>query len=108
MAGDENDARKRGEIESARDAVGRDSLNPILLRREQAMQQTVRQLGYRSLPALSEEYRAVKLKPLLAEGQRFLLATDPISRPLLTELMHRELKLPASRIRRGDTDRVRR
>jgi hypothetical protein len=108
MAGDENDARRRAELYSARAALWRDSFNAILARREQAVQQTVRQLGYKSIAALSEEYRAVKLKPLIAEGNRFLLATDNIYKPLLTEISQRELKISVGKMRRGDIERLRR
>jgi hypothetical protein len=107
MLANEPDAKRRTEIESARAATWRDLLNPILARKEDAIQRLAKQLGYKSYVALSEEQRWVDLKPLIAEGHRFLVATDPIYRPLLAEVAEKELHIPVRDLRRGDFARLR-
>jgi hypothetical protein len=107
IASEENDRKRRAELESARAAVWRDTLNPILLRKEEASQALARQLGYPSYVALSEEYRLVDLKPLIAEGHRFLGATDAVYQALLGEVARKELHLSAKEMRRSDLARLR-
>src|SRR5206468_8247716 len=107
MIKDEVDAGRRAEIELARAAVWRDVLNPVLERKEQAAQRVAKQLGYSSYVALSEEQRLVEVKPLLAEGRRFLDATDALYRPLLAEVAEKELGAKVSELRRADLSRLR-
>jgi hypothetical protein len=49
----------------------------------------------------------VELKPLIVEGHRFLVATDPIYRPLLAEVASRELHIPVRELHRSDLMRLR-
>jgi hypothetical protein len=107
LSKDEKDAGRRGEIEKARAEVWRDVLNPILARKEQEAQKIAKRLGYASYVALSEESRLVDLKALLAEGHRFLVATDELFKPLLAEVAQKELGLTLDKLRRSDLPRLR-
>lgn len=107
LANDEKDAARREEIEQARAQIWKDVLNPILARKEEAVQKLARELGYASYVALSEEYRRVDLKWLIAEGERFTVATDAVYRPLLDEVAQKELGVPAAKLRRADLGRLR-
>jgi hypothetical protein len=104
---DEKDAARRAEIEKARAAVWKDVLNPVLARKEQVAQQLARQLGYPSYVALSEEQRLVDVKALLAEGHRFLVATDPLYQPLLADVAKKELGIEVAKLRRSDLPSLR-
>jgi hypothetical protein len=107
LAGQEADAKRRAEIESVRATVWRDTLNPILERKEAESQKLARELGYPSYVQLSEEYRMVELRPLIAEGRRILEATDPLYKRLLAEVADQELHLPVEKLRRSDLARLR-
>src|SRR5262249_29885960 len=85
LAGEERDAQRRAEIESVRARVWKETLNPILERKEAESQKLARELGYHSYVQLSEEYRLVDLAPLIAEGRRILDATEPLYKRLLAE-----------------------
>jgi len=103
----EEDAQRRAAVEKARAGVWRDVLNPILQRKEEEAQRLAMKLGYRSYVALSEEVRMVSLKDLLAEGHRYLEATDALYRPLLAEVARKELGMEVSQLRRADVVRLR-
>ena len=99
------DRRARLVQESAR--IRKDVLNPIHRRKEQVAQRVARELGYRSFVALSEDVRGFKLQELLAEGERFFLATDDIYRELLAEGVRRQLGMEVAQLgRRGDLLRL--
>ncbi|HEY8207010.1 MAG TPA: hypothetical protein VIG99_06005 [Myxococcaceae bacterium] len=103
----EQDAAKRAAIEKAQATVWKDVLNPILARKEEETQKLAKTLGYGSYVALSEESRMVSLKDLLAEGNRFLQATDALYQPLLAEVAKKELGLEVSKLHRADIVRMR-
>ncbi len=107
LSKEEKDADRRLELEKARATVWRDTLNPILQRKEAEAQRLAKALGYASYVALSEEVRAVDLKALIAEGRRFLKATDGLYQPLLAEVAQRELQVDAQKLRRADISRLR-
>jgi hypothetical protein len=107
LGNDENDAKRRAEIESAKAAVWRDTLNPILARKEEAVQRLAKQLGYPSYVALSEEARLVALRPLIVEGHRFLSSSDALYRRLLADVADKELRIPVEKLRRSDIGRLR-
>ncbi len=107
LAREEKDAGRRQQMEQARAAVWRDTLNPILQRKEAQVQRLAKELGYASYVAFSEEVRMMDLKTLIADGRRFLAATDGLFRPLLEEVAQRELQTPADKLRRADIPRLR-
>jgi len=107
LANQESDAGRRAAIESARAQVWKTTLNPILERKELESQKLARELGYRSYVQLSEEFRLVELPPLIEEGKRILLATEPTYKRLLAEVADKELHIPVDKLRRADLGRLR-
>ena len=63
----ENDPEKRQELQAAQAKVWQDVLNPIHAAAEEREQELSRQLGYESYVAISEEFREVDLKKLIAQ-----------------------------------------
>ena len=106
LANDESDAKRRAEIDAARARVWRDTLNPILERKEIEAQKLAKELGYPSYVRLSEELRLVDLRSLIVEGRRILDATEPVYKKLLAEAADKELNIPVNRVRRSDVGRL--
>lgn len=104
---DEEDPARRAAIDQARAEVWRNELNPILAKKEAEAQRLARSLGYRSYVTLSEELRRTGVRPLLAEGHRFLLASDPLFAPLLADIAKKELGMEVSQLKRADLVRLR-
>lgn len=97
---EEKDPARRARMEQESAQVRRNILNPILQRKEEAAQQLARELGYASYVALAEDVRKFDLRSLIAEGERFLVATDDLYQSLLAEAAQRELKLDVAGLRR--------
>jgi len=107
LSANEKDAGRRQAIESARAKVWKESLNPILERKEVEAQRLARALGYRSYVDLAEDFRRVDLRGLIAEGERFRAATDETYAKLLAEVARAELGVKPSELRRSDIGRLR-
>lgn len=103
----EKDPKRRAAIESARARVWQDTLNPILEKKEAEAQRLARQLGYRSYVDLSQEYRMLDLRGLIAEGERFRAATDSLYATLLAEVARKQLGMQVSQLHRADINRLR-
>ena len=102
----EPDPLRRQSLYAAGGGVIALQLNPLLERREQAAQAAARRAGYADYVAFSEELRAVRLGPLLADGARYLEATDALLFPLLDRVAREELGIPREQLRLADVARL--
>jgi hypothetical protein len=107
LSGNEKDGKRRAEIETARAAVWKATLNPILERKEKEAQRLARELGYPSYVALAEEYRMVNLRQLVGDGEAFRKESDAAYAELLAEVAKKELGMEASQLHRSDIGRMR-
>lgn len=107
LAAAEKDASRRVAIEAARAKVWKDSLNPILEKKEREAQKLARDLGYASYVDFAQEYRLVDLKPLIAESDRFRAKTDALYAELLAEQAEKQLGLKVAQLHRADIGRLR-
>lgn len=103
----EKDAGRRVAIEAARAKVWKESLNPILEKKEREGQRLARDLGYRSYVDLAEEFRMVDLKSLIVESDRFRAATEKLYAEMLAEQAQKQLGLKVSELHRADIGRLR-
>lgn len=106
LIGQEPDAARRKVLFAAMTGVIEATLNPILERKEAAAQLAARETGFADYVALSEELRAVKLEPLLAQGVEYLKATQTLFEQLLDRVAREELGIPRSELRIADLTRL--
>src|SRR5262249_13327788 len=102
----EPDAARRAQLYSASTKVIEGTLNPILARKEAAVQAAAREAGYADYVALSEELRAVKLTELLAAGVQYLKATDALWARELDRVAREELNTPREQLHAADLGRL--
>ena len=102
----EPDAARRAQIFAATTAVIEEKLNPILEEREAAAQKAARETGFADYVALSEDLRSVKLSDLLAEGVRYVQATDSLYLQVLDRVAREELGIAREKLRLADNARL--
>ena len=102
----EENAEKRAQIQAKVAEVYRDVLNPILERKEKRSQEVVRELGFASYIDLSQRYRFVDLKDLIARCDRFYKSSNALYRRLLEEEVREALGMPVEKFRRSDIGRL--
>ncbi len=81
-------------------------LNPSLRRREERLQEVVRQLGYSSYEAFSAELRQADLDRLAALAENILQATREPYLQVMTRLARSELGLSFEQLTRADIPRL--
>jgi len=106
LLGAEPDAARRRELFAAMTRVIESSLNPILERKEAAAQLAAHDTGFADYVALSEELRAVKLEPLLAQGVLYVQSTQAIFEALLDRVAREELGIARTELRLCDLTRL--
>ena len=102
----EADPARRALIYAGASRVVEEQLNPILEKREAAAQKAARETGFADYVALSEDLRSVKLADLLAEGVRYVQATDALYAQLLDRVAREELGIPREKLRLADQARL--
>jgi hypothetical protein len=102
----EADPGRRQLLYAAGLAVVEKQLNPLLERREALAQAAARTTGFADYVALSEELRSVRLPALLAEGARYVQATDELFTPLLDRVAREELGIPPGQLHLADLARL--
>lgn len=81
-------------------------LNPALRRREERLQEVVRQLGYPSYESFSAELRQADLERLAALAEHILQATREPYLQVMTRLARSELGLSFEQLTRADLPRL--
>jgi len=102
MMAQEKDPEKRQKLQAAQAKVWKEKLNPIYEKQEERVQQLSKALGYSDYVALSQDYRAVNLKDLIAKSQNFYKETDALYRKLLAEEVDAAMGVPVSKFTRAD------
>ena len=102
----EADPLRRQALFAAGSGVVAQQLNPILERREAAAQAAAREAGFADYVAMSEDLRAVRLAPLLADGAGYLAATTAVFEPLLDRVAREELGLGREQLHLADLTRL--
>lgn len=106
MLSAEEDAGRRAVILGKVGEVYRDVLNPIIERKELRAQEVVRELGFPSYIDLSQRFRWLDLKSLIAQIDVFYKATDELYGKLLDEEAREALGVPGAKMRRADIGRL--
>jgi hypothetical protein len=101
----EEDPARRAAIYAALTRVVADELDPILARRESAVQAAARAQGAEYV-ALAEELRGVDLHALLAEGVAYVRATEAIYPATLDRVAREELGLSREALRAAPQPRL--
>ena len=102
----EADPVRRQLLYAAGVGVVEQQLNPLLERREAAAQTAAHETGFADYVALSEDLRSVRLSELLAEGARYVEATEEIFAPLLDRVAREELGIPRAQLHLADVSRL--
>lgn len=102
----EGDRPRRQALFAAGVRVVEQQLNPILERREATAQRAAHQTGFADYVALSEELRAVRLGPLLADGARYVQQTSALFAPLLDRVAREELGIGRADLHLADVARL--
>jgi hypothetical protein len=102
----ETDVKRRAELSAAGARVMIETLNPILVRREAAMQEASRAAGYRDYVAMSEELRDVALDSLLLAGVSYVRETDAIFKSAIARIAREELGMGLDSLRLSDFGRM--
>jgi hypothetical protein len=98
----EADGDQRAEIDAARNAVLDERLNPILLEQLERVHAAVEELGWPSYLDAYSDLRAVDLRALATELERFAQATAPRYAPILDPELDRTVGVSLGELRRSD------
>jgi hypothetical protein len=98
----EPDADRRAEIEAARNAVLAERLNPLHLEALESVHAACVELGWPSYLDAYSDVRALDLRTLAGELDRFAEATEPGYAPILDPELERTVGLSLDELRRSD------
>ncbi len=98
----ETNPERRQKLQAAQARVWKESINPIYSRQEERLQELAKEIGYSDYVSLSEEYRHVDLKNLLAMSEKFYEKYDDLYRKLLAEEVDVAMGIPVSEFSRAD------
>ncbi|HOC92916.1 MAG TPA: hypothetical protein PKH33_11185 [bacterium] len=102
MKANETDPERRRALQEAEALVWKESLNPILAKEEERIQELAVEIGYKSFVELSEEYREINLKEFMAETQKFFDETDEMYGELFAAEVQEVMGFPAEKFTRAD------
>jgi hypothetical protein len=102
----EPDADRRAEIEAARNAVLAERLNPLHLEELETAHATCSELGWPSYLDAFSDVRALDLRALATQLERFAEATEAGYAPTVDPELLRTVGQPLGRLRRSDLARL--
>lgn len=102
LQANEPDPSRRRALEAARNAVLTERLQPLLEEVFEAARALVRELGWPSLRAMTEELSGIDLVALERQTSGFLDATERAYEPLVEPRLHAELGLGFGELERAD------
>jgi hypothetical protein len=102
LSAQESDPAKRQKLLAAQAQVWKDILNPIYEREEKRVRELSVELGYPSYVALSEDFRGMNLKNLIASAQAFIKKTDATYKQLLATEVQEVMGFPLEKFKRAD------
>ncbi|GAG15372.1 unnamed protein product, partial [marine sediment metagenome] len=102
MMANEDDEERRQKLQAAQAKVWKEVLNPIHAREEERVQELAVELGYDSYVALSELYREVDLKKLIADTVEFVRETDEMYHKLFAGEVREVMGISVDEFTRAD------
>jgi hypothetical protein len=98
----EADPERRRALDDARNDIVTTHLNPLLREMLERSDELVRQLGWQSVRAMTEELSGIDLGALATQTESFLAATEPIYEATVEPRLQAELDLGFDRLERAD------
>lgn len=102
LMGNEADPARRQNLQDAQAEVWKNTLNPIHARQEERVRQLAVELGFPSYVALSEAFRGVDLKKLIAASQAFINKTDADYRKIFAGEVMEAMGITVDKFKRSD------
>jgi len=98
----EKDPDKRKKLQEAQAKVWKEVLNPIYEKQENRVRRLAVEVGYPSYVALSENFREVDIKKLIASSMDFIGRNDALYKGLLSTEVQEVMGIPVEKFTRAD------